>query len=131
MRVWRALKSTGCGVLRDGVYILPGEVPTVGGLAEAESEVKAAGGFAMTAEVNFAPAQLEHVRGLFDRGKDYAALLPKIAAAKAALPRLGKRKADTLVQRLRRALDELSETDFFPGQARLQATEAMTGVEHE
>ena len=25
MRVWRALKSTGCGVLRDGVYVLPGD----------------------------------------------------------------------------------------------------------
>ena len=23
MRVWRALKETGCGVLRDGVYVLP------------------------------------------------------------------------------------------------------------
>src|SRR5205823_2467684 len=108
MRVWRALKSTGCGVLRDGVYIVPGDAPTAGALAEAETEIKAGGGFAMTVEVNFSPAQLEYVRGLFDRGRDYAALLARIAAAKAALPRLGKRKADTLVQRLRRALDELA-----------------------
>jgi len=131
MRVWRALKSTGCGVLRDGVYVLPGEAATVACLTEAESEIRAAGGFALTAEVNFSAAQLEHVRGLFDRGRDYATLLAKIAAAKAALPRLGKRKADTLVQRLRRALAELAAIDFIPGQARLQATEAMAGLEHQ
>lgn len=131
MRVWRALKSTGCGVLRDGVYLLPGDAPTAGALAGAEAEVRAAGGFAMTAEVNFSSAQLEHVRGLFDRGREYAALVARIAAGKAALRRLGKRKADTLVQRLRRALDELAGIDFFPGQARLQAKEAMSGLERE
>jgi hypothetical protein len=132
MRVWRALKDTGCGVLRDGVYVLPGEAPTVGGLAEAESEVKAAGGFAMTAEVDFnGPGQLEHVRKLFDRAKEYGELVARIGAAKAALRRLGKRKADTLVQRLRRSLDELTEIDFFPGQARLQAKDAMSGLERE
>ena len=27
MRVWRALKETGCGVLRDGVYVLPAARP--------------------------------------------------------------------------------------------------------
>ena len=27
MRVWRALKETGCGVLRDGLYVLPSAWP--------------------------------------------------------------------------------------------------------
>ena len=58
MRVWRALKSSGSGVLRDGVYILPGDAPQAGALVELESAVRAAGGFAMTAELNFGtPAQ--------------------------------------------------------------------------
>ena len=35
MRVWRALKSTGCGVLRDGVYVLPGDAPQASALVEA------------------------------------------------------------------------------------------------
>jgi hypothetical protein len=68
MRVWRALKSSGCAVLRDGVYLLPTGTPRSVALAEAESEVKAAGGFAMTVELNLkTSAQLEHVRKLFDR----------------------------------------------------------------
>jgi hypothetical protein len=132
MRVWRALRNTGCGVLRDGVYILPVESPRAAALAEAESEIKAAGGFAMTVEMNVkTTVQLEHVRKLFDRSTEYGAIVQKIAAAKAAVPRLGKRKADTLVQRLRRSLEELFEIDFYPGPARLQAQDAMAALEHE
>jgi len=132
MRVWRALKNTGCGVLRDGVYLLPVEAPRAAALAAAESEVKAAGGFAMTVELNIkTAAQLEHVRTLFDRRREYGALVNRISAAKVSLQRLGKRKADTLVQRLRRAFEELAEIDFYPGHAQLQAKEAMTALEHE
>jgi len=132
MRVWRALKSTGCGVLRDGVYVLPMQAPQAAALVEAESEVKAASGFAMTVELNLkTSAQLEHVRKLFDRSEEYGALVKQLNAAKASLQRLGKRKADTLVQRLRRALEELVEIDFYPGQAQLQAKDAMDDLERE
>ena len=132
MRVWRGLKTTGCGVLRDGVYILPIEAPRSAALVEAESDVKAAGGFAMTVELNLkTSAQLEHVRKLFDRSQEYGALVAKIGTTKAALRRLGKRKADTLVQRLRRSFEELAEIDFYPGQANLQAKDAMSALERE
>lgn len=132
MRLWRALRNTGCGVLRDGVYVLPAESPRAAALVEAESEVKAAGGFAMTVELNFkTSAQLEYVRSLFDRGKEYGALVQRIGAARAGLRRLGKRKADTLVQRLRRSFEELVEVDFYPGQANLQAGEAISALERE
>jgi hypothetical protein len=132
MRVWRALKNTGCGVLRDGVYLLPAEAPRAAALAAAESEVKAAGGFAMTVELNIkTAAQLEHVRTLFDRSREYGALVNRISAAKVSLQRLGKRKADTLVQRLRRAFEELVGIDFYPGHAQLQSKEAMSVLERE
>ena len=132
MRVWRALKNTGCGVLRDGVYLLPVEAPRAAALVEAESEVKAAGGFAMTVEMNLKTStQLEHVRKLFDRSKEYGALVARMGAAKVALRRLGKRKAETLVQRLRRSFEELVEIDFYPGQAHLQARDAMSALERE
>ena len=132
MRVWRALKSSGCAVLRDGVYLLPVESRRSAALAEAEAEVRAAGGFAMTVELNLkTAAQLEHVRKLFDRGGEYASLLARIGAARAAIRRLGKRKTDTLVQRLRRSFEELSEVDFYPGQAQLQAKDAMSALAGE
>ena len=132
MRVWRALKNTGCGVLRDGVYVLPVDAPQAPALVEAESLVRGAGGFAMTVELNVKTAtQLEHVRKLFDRGEEYGALVQRIGAAKVALQRLGKRKADTLVQRLRRSFEELVEIDFYPAQAHLQAKAAMSALERE
>jgi hypothetical protein len=132
MRVWRALKASGCGVLRDGVYLLPVDAPGAAALADAEAEIKAAGGFAMTVQMDFkAPGQVEHVRRLFDRGEEYATLLAKAGAARAALRRLGKRRADTLVQRLRRSLAELTAIDFYPGQAQHQAKDAMSALEDD
>lgn len=132
MRVWRALKNTGCGVLRDGVYVLPTDAPGAAALAEVEAEIRAAGGSAMTVELSLrTAAQVEHVRKLFDRSEEYGALVARIRAAKVAPQRLGKRKADTLVQRLRRSLEELFEIDFYPGQARLQAKDAMAALERE
>lgn len=132
MRVWRALKSTGCGVLRDGVYVLPIEAPQAAAMVEAESEVRAAGGFAMTVELNLKTStQLEHVRKLFDRSEEYGALVKQLNAAKASLTRLGKRKAGTLFQRLQSAFEELAAIDFYPGQAHLQAKDAMSALERE
>ncbi|HET7765757.1 MAG TPA: chromate resistance protein ChrB domain-containing protein [Burkholderiales bacterium] len=132
MRVWRGLKNSGCGILRDGVYLLPAEAPGAAALADAEAEIKAAGGFAMTVQLSFKnPEHLEHVRKLFDRGEEYAALLARASAARTALRRLGKRKTHTLVQRLRRSFADLAAIDFYPGQAQLQAKEAMSSLESE
>ncbi len=132
MRVWRTLKNTGCGVLRDGVYLLPDEARHAAGLAEVESEVRAAGGIAMTVALKFrTTAELENARTLFDRSKDYGALVKRIGAAKVSLQRLGRRKSVTLVQRLQRSYDELAAIDFYPGQAHMQAKAAMAAFERE
>ena len=130
MRVWRALKETGCGVLRDGVYVLPRGAEGSPVLKRMEAEIQAAGGFAMTVELQLkTAAQRSHVRKLFDRSGEYGALVRKVDAARKALPRLGARKAQTAVSRLQRAFDELSKIDFFPGQARVQATGAVAALQ--
>src|SRR6185369_10494159 len=106
MRVWRALKGAGCGVLRDGVYLLPHEASSRGAFPEIESQVRAAGGFAMTVDLGFRDsAQRDHARNLFDRSRDYGALVARIAAVRGSLARLGKRKAETAEQRFQRAFE--------------------------
>src|SRR5947199_1614747 len=85
MRLWRALKTTGCGVLRDGVYILPVGAPQIAALKEVESEVKAAGGFAMTVELAVSASDLEQVRKLFERSEEYGALVDQINRTKTTL----------------------------------------------
>ena len=130
MRVWRALKDAGCGVLRDGVYVLPAAAAGGAVLAAMESEVRSAGGFAMTLELRLKTAeQRAQVRKLFDRSADYGALVRDAGAAKAAVPRLGPRKAQTALQRLRRSFERLAQIDFFPGQAKRQAGDAVTALE--
>ena len=129
MRVWRALKETGCGVLRDGVYVLPADAPGAGVLPEMESAIRSTGGFAMTVELKLKSAeQLAQVRKLFDRSVDYGALVRDIGAAQTSLPRFGPRKAQTAVQRLQRSFDKVSGIDFFPGQAHRQAANAMSAL---
>jgi hypothetical protein len=86
----------------------------------------------MTVELNLkTSSQLEHVRKLFDRSEEYGALVKRLNAAKPSLQRLGKRKAGTLLQRLQSAFEELAAIDFYPGQARLQARDAMSALERE
>jgi hypothetical protein len=131
MRLWRALKGTGCATLRDGVYVLPADAPQVKDLADVESEVKAAGGFAMTVGLTLDKAQQDDVRRAFARDADYGALVAEIRRARDKLKALGKRKADTAVQRLRRAFEDVVAIDFYPGEAQQQAKAALSALEVE
>ncbi len=125
MRLWRALKESGCGVLRDGVYLLP-EAGANGALGKLEAEIRSHGGFAMTLQVQpRSSTQLEELRKLFDRGNEYAAFAAKVSEAKASLARLGARRAQTSIRRLERAFQRLSAIDFFSGEARSQAAAAL------
>jgi hypothetical protein len=126
MRIWRALKEGGCAVLRDGVYVVPAGSASAAVLGQMESEVKAAGGFALTAELQLAQGEdITQVRRLFDRSEHYGALVEEIEDAQASLEGLGRRRARTAVQRLQRAFERLTRIDFFPGEARRQAEEAL------
>ena len=130
MRLWRALKNSGCGVLRDGVYILPTGAPQVAAFSEVEPEVQSAGGLAMTVRLTIDSARhLAHARKLFARERDYGSLVGDMISAKARLRKLGERKAYTTIQRLRRSLHDLMAIDFYPGEAQAQAREAMSSLE--
>jgi hypothetical protein len=61
------------------------------------------------------------LRERFDRTAEYAALVARIAAAKASLPALGPKRGLTALRRLEQAMDKLSQIDFFPGEAKQQA----------
>jgi hypothetical protein len=129
MRLWRALKATGCAVLRDGVYILPAGSPQTDTLSDVEAETRKAGGTAMTVALTVKPEELRGVQTLFDRTAEYGDLVSKINAAKSELPRLGPTRAQTVSRRLRRAFDELSAIDFYPAHARAQAVDALADLE--
>jgi hypothetical protein len=132
MRVWRALKGTGCGVLRDGVYLLPRDAPAAAVFPEVQAQVREADGFAMVVDLDFRNrSQLDHARGLFDRSREYGELVKRAQAERAALPKLGKHKGEAAAHRARRALEDLEAIDFFPGEARRQAQEAVLALEED
>src|SRR5258706_9960009 len=132
MRAWRALKDSGCGVLRDGVYVLPASAAASAALGEVASEIRSSGGFAMKVELHLTTdEQRAHLRGLFDRGPDYTALLAQIKDARARLRRLGPRKAQTSVDRLQRQFDRLAAIDFFPGAAKTQASDVIATLKRD
>lgn len=129
MRVWRALKENGCGVLRDGVYLLPAGDGRDGVLAAVASDIRANGGSATTVALRAqSDAQLEDLKKLFERGADYGGLVKRIEAARASLPRLGARRGLTELRRLEKALGRLAAIDFFGGEAKAQATAAFADL---
>jgi hypothetical protein len=73
-------------------------------------------------------SQLVEMRKLFDRSADYGQLVRRIEAAKTSVARLGSRRAQTEMRRLGRALDRLVAIDFYPGEAKAQASAALAGL---
>ena len=129
MRVWRALKESGCAVLRDGVYLLPTERGDGAALERLEKEIRLHGGFALRLQAApKAPTEQSRLEALFDRTPQYADLIEEIGTTKAALPRLGPRRGRTAVQRVEQSVQKLARIDFFPGQAKEQAAAALADL---
>jgi len=131
MRLWRALKGAGAAALRDGVYVLPaGESARILFGTQA-SEVAEAGGNAHV--VPFAatdPAQEATLRAMFDRTPVYAQGLERLAVLREALPELTETDARRRVAGVRRELEAIAATDFFPGVAREQVEVSLADAEH-
>jgi hypothetical protein len=130
MRAWRALKATGAGVLRDGVYVLPERPELREVLAGLAAEVTAAGGSAHLLRV--APrddAQADALRALVDRTRDYAALVDEIGRARKGFTPRDPAAVRRQGRALRRQFDAIAAIDFFPGAAKAHAEAALREAE--
>ena len=128
MRLWRSLKENGCGVLRDGVYVLPSAGDCTA-LAKLEADIRSQGGFAMTADLTPAnPSHAADIRKLFDRSAEYGELVQRISDLRKSLPQLGARRGLTAIRRIERSMEKLTRIDFFAGSAKAQAAEALAGL---
>jgi len=126
MRVWRGLRAAGAAGLRDGVYLLPGRDDLQADLAEHANRVRAAGGSAHVLRCTATDEPEDAAfQALFDRREDYAAWQRDAADLLARIPALDEPRARREEAALRRALDAIAATDFFPGDARGQAEGAM------
>jgi hypothetical protein len=125
MRVWRGLQALGAGVLRDGVYVLPARTQLEESLRGLAVEILAGRGEARLLAVRADDAGFQT---LFDRSKAYTALLGKIGTAARALRRARASSSLTAVTRLRRELEGIAATDYFPGAPLQQARRAFDAL---
>jgi hypothetical protein len=130
MRFWRALKSAGAGLLRDGAYLLPnsGQSRTV--LEEQAAEIKSAGGSVqvLSFEADSA-AQDAELRALFDRTAEYAEAIQRLEILKRTLTRSGEPQARAQLASVAREVTTIVARDFFPGEPRKQMEGALTDAQ--
>ena len=127
MRAWRALKAAGAAVLRDGVYLLPAADGHAQSLQAVADDVRSSGGEAQLFEVQATDGA--DYGALFDRGRDFGALLAEIGACRAALAEDTAQQTLKQARKLRKAFEQLVAIDFFAGEAQAQTAAALASLE--
>ena len=126
-RAWRALKSSGASVLRDGVYLLPDLLSNRTLLDGIAQDVLSGGGTAMVLDT-VEPSGTDF-KSLFNRSEEYAALLAELGKAAGELTPVSAPDVLKQARKLRKTFDQLSQIDFFPGQERAQTETVLVELE--
>lgn len=130
MRLWRALKATGAGPLRDGVYVLPVSETSRRAFEEQATEIKGAGGTAYIVSLEAdSPQQQATFVALFDRTAEYQEAHRDLEALKRSLPRLKENEARQRLATLRRDIGAIIARDFFHAAPRVQMEGALADAE--
>jgi hypothetical protein len=130
MRIWRALKSAGAGLLRDGAYLLPNGERSREVLEEQAGEIRAAGGLVQVLSFDAESAeQSAELVALFDRTDEYAEAIERLGALKGELVRLAEPEARQRLAGIAREVAAIATRDFFPGEPRKQMEGALADAE--
>jgi hypothetical protein len=130
MRIWRALKAAGAGLLRDGVYVLP-QSPASRQLFEEQAlEIRTVAGIAhiLTFESD-STEQHNALVELFDRTADYQGLNIRLDTCKKSLAKLTELDARRGLAAIARDVAATAATDFFPGKSQGQVQSALADTE--
>ncbi|HEY8026711.1 MAG TPA: chromate resistance protein ChrB domain-containing protein [Burkholderiaceae bacterium] len=118
MRIWRALKSLGCGALRDGVYLLPHCTAHAQQLGDLSNETVREGGNAYLLTVQAqTDAESDAYKKLFDRSADYAEFSVVLSDARKSITTGTAQEINKVLRKLRRDYDAIRSIDYFPGDA--------------
>jgi hypothetical protein len=124
LRIWRALKTLGCAVLRDGAYLLPLEhAPALEALAD---QVLEHGGSASVLQLTPRnAAQERELLAQFDRAENYQAWQQAARELNVQLAGLSEADARRRLRAISDALLTLTQIDYYPGAAALQAQDEL------
>jgi len=132
VRVWRALKATGAGTLRDGVYLLPEHAESAQTLRDIERMIVEAGADAHLLVLNARDeAQERSFRALFDRSELYAEFLQSVKQARGRIRTGTQAELHKSLRALETKLQALQAGDFFPGEAARSAAGALAALRRE
>jgi len=130
MRIWRALKAAGAGLLRDGAYALPNGEHSRQVLEEQGAEIKAAGGLVQVLSFDAESAeQNAELVALFDRTEEYAEAIQRVEGLKGELAKLTEPEARQRLAGITREVAAIVARDFFPGEPRKQMEGALSDAE--
>jgi hypothetical protein len=131
-RVWRALKATGAGTLREGVYVLPEFARGAKTLRELERTIAGAGADAHLLVLQARDsAQAQTFRALFDRSALYAEFLQSVKEARGQIKKASGAELHKAPRSLRAEVQARQVNDFFPGKDRQKAAEALAALRRE
>jgi len=130
MRMWRALKAAGAGLMRDGAYVLPDSETSRHVFEEQSADIAAAGGLGHIVAFQ-ASSQAQHASlvSLFDRTSEYSEALDRLDALKSKLTRFDEIDARQELTSISRDVAAIVARDFFPGEPRKQMEGALADAE--
>jgi hypothetical protein len=130
MRIWRALKAAGAGLLRDGVYVLPQTAASRQLFDEQALEIRnVAGSVHILSFESDSAEQQSALTELFDRTADYQELHARLDACKRNLAKLTELDARRALAAIARDVAATAVTDFFPGKSQDQVQSALADAE--
>ncbi len=127
MRAWRALKSAGAAVVRDGVYLLPERETCHTSFAQIADEIRTAGGKVLCSRME--QPEGEDFSGLFDRSADYQTLNDQLIEVRNNLSPDSALDQLRQLRKLRKQFQQIAANDFFPGSAHATTESTLTNLE--
>jgi hypothetical protein len=132
VRTWRALKASGCGALRDGVYLLPGRADCSRVFGELSTAVKEASGEATVLELEARDAaQQKQFVALFDRSVEFKAFEVELAQRRRVLRSASDVAGRRILRALAQRLETLRSIDFFDSERGAKTAAALENLRLE
>src|ERR1700722_13071602 len=130
MRIWRALKASGAGLLRDGVYVLPETPDSQRVFEEQAREIRTVAGSVHILHFDADSTEQQNALiALFDRTADYQEFIGRLQAWRKKLPKLTELEARKTLAIITREAAATAATDLFPGKPQEQMHSALAEAE--
>lgn len=129
MRILRMLDAMGCGILRDGVFVLPETATALQGLERLGLHISASGGIHHFLRVQSDEAQTKTFARLFDRGMRYVELIKTLEGMRSGFGIADPTALSRMLIKQKREFEAIASLDFFPSETRERAARALADTD--